>query len=107
VMVSATKFSSSPEQKSLGRMISFQCRISRFTPNGSCLSLHRSGNFELVPQSGHPPFMGARGPRDDGFRCGSWINLDLSIGVASLKESKGAADDDLSWRSVILKIIEN
>jgi len=45
--------------------------------------------------------MGARGPRDDGFRCGSWINLDLSIGVASLMESTGAADDDLSWWSTI------
>ena len=45
--------------------------------------------------------MGARGPRDDGFRCGSWINLDLSIGVASLKESIGVADDDLSWWSVM------
>ena len=47
--------------------------------------------------------MGARGPRDDGFRCGSWINLDLSIGVASLMESTGAADDDLSWWSVIFE----
>jgi hypothetical protein len=48
--------------------------------------------------------MGARGPRDDGFRCGSWIYLDLSIGVASLKENIDLADDDLSWRSAILKI---
>lgn len=51
--------------------------------------------------------MGARGPRDDGFRCGSWINLDLSIGVASLMESTGAADDDLSWWSVIFEKVKN
>jgi hypothetical protein len=57
----------------------------------------------LVPQSGHPLFMGARGPRDDGFRCGYWINLDLSIGVVSLMESTGAADDDLSWWSAIFE----
>ena len=47
--------------------------------------------------------MGARGPRDDGFRCGSGINLDLSIGVASLKESTNAADDNLNWRSVLFE----
>ena len=31
------------------------------------------------------------------------VDLDLSIGVASFMECIGRADDDLSWRSVILK----
>src|SRR5271155_4304905 len=76
-------------------------------PNSLCFTTQRSGCFLFVPQSGHPLFMGARGPRDDGFRCGSWINLDLSIGVASLMESTGAADDDLSWWSVIFEKFKN
>jgi hypothetical protein len=39
------------------------------------------------------------GPRDDGFRCGIGLDLDLHFEITSVIELEEAADDDLSWWS--------